>query len=331
MLAAVTLAGLLVPFPFNYRALGQIYLLAVVVLSLRVGRWPVLGAGVLSALLWNYGFVPPRFSFAIVSIEDALLLGTYVIVALIAGQLTTGVRQREKLVAQAELHRTLLDSVSHELKTPLSVLRSAVDKVDTDDARKRAAVAAEIRTATSRLDRLVTNLLGQTRLESGGIQPQIDWCDAHDLVNAAKRAVGDAIAGRSLTIEIPADFPLLWADEALMEQSLANLLLNAALHTPAGSPIRVSASLDTGEGRVRLAVSDKGAGLPPEIQQGLFKKFRRGSSARPGGLGLGLSIVRGFVAAQGGQVAARNLPEGGAEFTIYLPYHPHGSIPGDED
>ena len=89
-----------------------------IALSLRVGRWPVLFAAVVSALAWDFFFVSPRMSLAVLRLDDALLLGTYFVVAIIAGQLTTYIRKNEKLFAASELHRTLLDSVSHELKTP---------------------------------------------------------------------------------------------------------------------------------------------------------------------------------------------------------------------
>ncbi len=328
VIAAVPAIGIFVPF--NYRAFGQIYLLVVVALSLRVGRGPMLLAAVVSGVAWNFVFIPPRFSLHLVSAEDVLLLETYFVVALIAGQLTTRIREREKHVAQAELHRTLLDSVSHELKTPLAVLRSAAEQLATADAAKRTALGAEIRTATRRLDRLVANLLGQTRLESGGIRAQLDWCDARDLVNAAIRAVGEPLDGRPLKVEVQADMPLFRADAPLMEQAISNLLINAALHTPPGTPIEVTAKANRPTGEVFITVADRGHGIPPEIRKNLFAKFPRGPGARAGGVGLGLSIVRGFMRAQGGAVAARNRSGGGAEFSVYLPYASHGSIPGDE-
>ena len=239
--------------------------------------------------------------------------------------------EREKFFAESDrLHRTLLDSVSHELKTPLSVLRSAGEKLDTDDVKKRAGLATEIRTATSRLDHLVANLLDQTRLESGGIRPQLDWCDARDIINAARRAAGETLAGRALKTEIPDDLPLFLADAPLMEQVIANLLLNAALHTPPGSPIFIVAGLEHHPARVFIRISDRGPGIPPELRANLFQKFSRGHAARAGGLGLGLSIVRGFMLAQGGEVVAGDNPEGGASFTVYLPYSSHGCVPNDE-
>jgi two-component system sensor histidine kinase KdpD len=241
--------------------------------------------------------------------------------------------EREKFFAESDrLHRTLLDSVSHELKTPIAVLRSAGEKIETDDLKKRTGLIAEIRTATRRLEYLVANLLDQTRLESGGVKPQLDWCDVRDIINAARRGVGDALAGRAFTMEIPHNAPLFMVDAPLMEHVVANLLLNAALHTPAGSPVSVVAGWenDASHQRVFVRVSDRGPGIPVELRENLFQKFRRGATARAGGLGLGLSIVRGFVLAHGGEVIVGENPGGGASFTVYLPHVSHDTVPNDD-
>jgi len=236
--------------------------------------------------------------------------------------------EREKILAESDrLHRTLLDSVSHELRTPLSVLRSAAEKLATDDPARRVSVAAEIGTATRRLDRVVGNLLNQNRLEGGAIKPQLDWCDVRDLVNAARRGIGDALAGRPVKMEIPADLPLFRVDAPLMEQAIANLLLNAAVHTPAGSPVTVSAGTDEERKRVFITVADRGPGIAADVRELLFEKFQRGKDCGAGGVGLGLSIVRGFVAAHGGNVVADDHPGGGARFTISLPGAVNESVP----
>ena len=203
------------------------------------------------------------------------------------GQLTTYIREHEKLYAASELHRTLLDSVSHELKTPLSVLRSAAEQLDSGDPRKRASLKAEILEATSRLDRLVANLLDQTRLESGALKPQLDWCDARDIVNASRRAASATLEGRPFKAEIPADMPLFMADPPLLEQAVSNLLINAALHTPEGTPILVRTGVEKHGDWVYITVADRGPGLPWEMRERLFQKFRRGNTAFAGGLGLG--------------------------------------------
>ncbi len=466
VVAAVTVAGLLLP-AISHVAIGLIYLLAIIVISLGVGRWPVLLAGVLSALVWEYVFIPPRFAIVIASAEDALLFGTYFVVALVAGQLTARIRlqaqnehlreeratalleltrilaeapsfdaavsaalrqvdalfgaktmlgldrgslrshggagyelsagdqlaaewayqhaqpagrftrtwsdaegyylplrvdrgavgvlgvklpdrealslaqrdlieafarqlallaereqlraasEREKLLAASErLHRSLLDSVSHELRTPLAVIDAAIDGLAEADEPAREKLVTEVRIAARRLNRLVRNLLDQTRLESGALKPRLDWCNARDLVNAALDGTQDALADRPLEISIPDDLPPIRADFALTEHALMNLVLNAAYHTPPRTPVCVSAGLEGDWAFV--AVADRGPGFPANLRERLFRKFSRGDSARAGGLGLGLSIVRGLIQAQGGDVAVGDNPGGGAVVTIHL-------------
>jgi two-component system sensor histidine kinase KdpD len=213
------------------------------------------------------------------------------------------------------------------LKTPLAVLSAAAESLATANDATRTTLATEILTATRRLNRLVNNLLDQTRLESGALQPKLDWCDAHDLVNAAIDGVRDSLVAHPLETAIPDDMPLFRADTALMEQVIANLLLNAAHHTPENTPIFLAAGVDLNRARVFLTVADRGPGLPATMREHLFKKFQRGDAARAGGLGLGLSIIRGFVVAQGGEIVAGENPGGGAVFTIYLPFTPHGNVP----
>ena len=103
--------------------------------------------------------------------------------------------------------------------------------------------------------------------------------------------------------------------------------VTAAHHTPAATPIFLAAGIDHARARVYLTVADRGPGLPPAMRERLFQKFQRGDAARAGGLGLGLSIIRGFVVAQGGEIVAGENPGGGAVFTVYLPYAPHGDVP----
>jgi two-component system sensor histidine kinase KdpD len=118
-----------------------------------------------------------------------------------------------------------------------------------------------------------------------------------------------------------------------LEQVLVNLLLNACHHTPPGSPIDISAGQEDRAGKpwLFLRVTDHGPGLPEDWPAKLFRKFSRGATAQPGGLGLGLSIVRGFMQAQGGDVTAANTSGGGASFTLYLPHMLHGNVPDDEN
>jgi len=235
---------------------------------------------------------------------------------------------REKLLAESEkLHRVLLDSVSHELRTPLAVITGALENLPEAAPELRAELVGEGRAAARRLNRLVGNLLDQTRLESGTLKPRLDWCDARDLVNAALDGVRDELAVHPLEVILPEDMPPVRADFALTEQALANLLLNAARHTPAGTAVFLTAGIERSGTRAFFTVADRGPGFPLTMRERLFKKFERGDAARAGGLGLGLSIVRGFVVAQGGDIVVGENPGGGAVFTLYLPHTPHGAIP----
>ena len=139
----------------------------------------------------------------------------------------------------------------------------------------------------------------------------------------------DSLAGHPFESAIPGDLPLFRADFALMEQVIANLLLNAALHTAPDTPIFLAAGVDQARARLFFTVADRGPGLPAAMRDRLFQKFQRGDAARAGGLGLGLSIIRGFVAAQGGEIVAGENPGGGAVFTVYLPLEAHGNVPSE--
>jgi two-component system sensor histidine kinase KdpD len=474
VVAVIGLAGWMLQATIGYLAVGMFYLLAVVALSLRVGRGPVLVAGIASALIWDYFFIPPIFTFIITKLEDKVLFGIYFVVAIITGQLTARIRaqernervredrttalfhitrilssaktlddgifavlrqaddllaaqsallladrtadrlqlhfagsfaiddkerivaewawrnrrkagrftdtipsaigfhvpiiregrslgvlsilvpreitlslaqrdlienmasqiallierenqrdavEREKLLEESDkLHRVLFDSVSHELRTPLSVIGAVFENIDTADAGLRARLTTEGRIAEGRLNRLVKNLLDQTRLESGALRPHLVWCTAEDLLKAARDGLREALASHPLEVTVAGDMPALFADFSLTGQALSNLLLNAAVHTPAATPIFVTAGLDRNKQQVFFTVADNGPGFPPAMMDRLFQKFARGVDARSGGLGLGLSIVRGFVAAQGGEVEVGKNAAGGAMVTICLPH-----------
>jgi two-component system sensor histidine kinase KdpD len=230
--------------------------------------------------------------------------------------------QRAKLVEESErLSKTLLNSISHEIRTPLAAINSAATTLnaarDTTLTRVPWTMVDEIQEATSRLNRLVANLLNMTRLESGHVKPKLDWCDVADVVQVTLKEIEKELARHKVTSEIAPGLPLVRMDFVLMQQVLTNLLLNAALHTPDGTTVQVSA-VARNETLV-LAVADNGPGLPPDALPFIFDKFYRAPAAPAGGTGLGLAIVKGFVEAQGGKVQAENHPAGGATFTIYLP------------
>jgi two-component system sensor histidine kinase KdpD len=230
--------------------------------------------------------------------------------------------EQARLLAESEkLSKALLNSISHELRTPISAITAAASTLAEftpgEQPALQKSLAGEIQESAARLNRLVGNLLDMTRLESGKVKPRLEWCDVADLVNVALRRNATELAGRHVQVEIPKGLPLVRMDFVLIEQALNNLLLNAATYTAAGTPVEITAA--GGAGEVSLSVADRGPGLPPESLPHVFDKFYRVPGAPPGGTGLGLSIVKGFVEAHGGRVEARNREGGGAQFTIYLP------------
>jgi two-component system sensor histidine kinase KdpD len=468
-IAAVSVVSWLAQEVTGYWAIALVYLLAVVLLATKLNRWAVLLAATLSAVLWNFLFTQPRFTFRINSAQDVMMFLMLLVVALVMGNLTNQLHARElaerrrqqrtttlnrlltsvaastsladglaravrevdaafaahtailldgaahptstflpdgkeqavaaralekaqtagrftdtlpdavaiyfplqtanhklgvmgvqmdermtltlderdlletfasqiaviierfrlmegaqqaRVAEESErLHRTLLDSVSHELKTPLAVIRAATDGLDTQLADGSPPLARtfldEIQSANRRLDRIVTNLLDMTRIESGRMPLNTEWGDVRDLLESAANQVANEISRERIQINVADRLPLVRLDFGLMEQALCNLLVNAAEHSPASVPIEMAAQLD--DGALVLRVSDHGTGLTPGEEKKVFEKFYRGTGARPGGTGLGLSIVQGIARAHRGEAMAANNPDGGATFTIRLP------------
>ncbi len=222
---------------------------------------------------------------------------------------------RAELLAHSEkLHRTLLDSVSHELKTPIAVIRASLEGL----SGTPSPYLSEIATASQRLQRVVDSLLHMNRLESEVLQPRYDWCDLRDVISAARQAAGAPLAEYPVQVEIADDFPLVRLDHTLLAQALANILHNAATCTPAGTRVVIRARLE--RETLRLTLRDHGPGLPPGTEQRVFEKFYRAAGAPAGGTGLGLAIARGFVQAMSGDISARNHPDGGAEFELHFPH-----------
>jgi two-component system sensor histidine kinase KdpD len=228
-------------------------------------------------------------------------------------------------VAESErLYTTLFNSISHEMRTPITALIGASESLLSDSVGGQPVVrrelAEEVLAAAERLDNIVQNLLAMTRLESGLIQPKSDWTEIQDLINASVRRLAKELSTHHLTVEVSPALPLIKVDFPLMEQVMLNLVRNAALHTPADSSIEIKAYQE-GEACL-ITVEDNGPGFPPDSLSRVFEKFYRVPGSKTGGIGLGLSIAVGFVEAHKGTLRVENRPEGGALFTIRLPLSP---------
>jgi len=224
------------------------------------------------------------------------------------------------LIGESEkLYKTLFNSISHELRIPVTAIMGASDTLLNqsypDEIRQK--LYAEINIASVRLNRLIENLLNMSRLESGRITPHPNWCDVHDFAYSIGESLKQELQQFKLSVIIPQEMPLVNIDFGLTEQVLHNLVLNATQHAPLGSRIRLKFFFDNGN--LTIQVMDRGKGFPESELHSVFEKFYRGKDSRAGGTGLGLSIVKGFIEAQKGTVIAENRQNGGAKFTITLP------------
>ncbi|MFZ4583121.1 MAG: sensor histidine kinase, partial [Paludibacter sp.] len=237
----------------GYRSVALLLLATVSVLAIFLSRFPVFVAAALSALIWDYFFIPPHFTLHVDSSEDFLMLLMYFVIALINGVLTSKVRELEKLELQKEersntlkLYKTLFDSISHELRTPIATIVGASDNllqkksnVSEDDKVK---LVDEISIAAFRLNRLIDNLLNMQRLESGMLMIKPDWCEINELINSPINRLKNELVTHTLHVEIQEDFPIIKLDFGLIEQAMFNLLHNETRYTPADSVISIHAS-----------------------------------------------------------------------------------------
>jgi two-component system sensor histidine kinase KdpD len=235
--------------------------------------------------------------------------------------------QAEQVEIQAERLRTsLLSSLSHDLRTPLGAITGAASSLleapDRLGDASRRELLKTILDEAQRMNRLIGNLLDMIRVESGALQVQKEWQPLEEPVGVALIRLEDRLRDHPVTVDLPADLPLVPVDGVLIEQVFINLLENAAKYTPPGTPVEIAATVVGAEGEkvVRVDFADRGPGIPPGQEAKVFDKFYRVPGIAAGsGVGLGLTICRGIVAAHGGRIWAEQRPGGGAVFRFTLP------------
>lgn len=312
----------------GYRVVALIFLFTVSVIAMVFDIYPVLLVAFLSALIWDFFFIPPKFTFVVSHPEDALMLIMYFTIAMVNAALTFKNRQWEKIARKREekratlkLYNTVLNSLSHELRTPISTIIGAADNLKVDKTRlsesDKDELIAEISKASLKLNGQVENLLNMSRLESGVIKPIKDWCDISELIYNVKNQLKEYATDHIINVQVKENLPLFKIDFGLIQQSVYNLIYNAIIYTPAQSIVTVKAWQYNHN--LLLSVEDNGSGFPePEIEY-VFEKFYRLRDSKTGGTGLGLSIVKGFIEAHEGKITLQNKKEGGAKFTISIP------------
>ena len=228
-------------------------------------------------------------------------------------------REVGSLRERDRLRSALLSSVGHDLRTPLTGIIGAAAELRAEGTNDAALVAA-IETEAGKLERYISNLLDMARIEAGAVKLKAECVDLVDAVSAALRDLRPGLEERQVTVDLPADLPLVRTDPQLLHHCLINLIDNAARHSGETGPIRLEARFVDSE--VRLSVEDEGPGLPVERERALDSFIRIEGSDRSGGAGLGLAIVKGFAEAMGARVTAANrASDQGASFTLRFPHH----------
>jgi K+-sensing histidine kinase KdpD len=332
-------------------SLGVVYLPAILLISVVWGLRLGLLASVASTIAFNFFHIPPLHRFEIGSEQNWVALAAFAIVAVVSSavaglaraqaveaerrreqadralaELAALSRERDRMQAEMveaealrrsdELKTALLRSISHDLRTPLTSMIAAgaalgsVTLTEGERAELSEAIVAE----GERLSRLVENLLDMSRLEAGKAEPHREQVDLGEVLDGAREAVAHPELVR---LAVDRDLPTVDADAAQLERAFANLLENAIRHG-GGRPVLVRSRL-VGE-RIAIRVVDQGPGIPESEWRRIFEPFQRGeANGAGGGSGLGLAIARGFVEANGGEIAVESVIGQGSSFVVGFP------------
>lgn len=265
-----------------------------------------------------------------VSPEERRLIDAWAGLAAMAIERVKLVQQAQKtavVVESDKLRMALFNSVSHELRTPLAAITGAIstllDSSIDYSAEARADLLESILYGSTRMERIVTNLLDTARQESGMLKLKNDWCDIEDIVGTALRRIGESRCTHAVLTQIAPGLPLFLGDCVLLEQVLVNLVDNAMKYSPSGTAITIV--VEQRDKRITLAVIDQGSGIAAEDTVRIFEKFYRAPQVnKVAGTGLGLSICRGIIEAHNGRIWAENHAAGGAKITFSLPLPDEG-------
>jgi K+-sensing histidine kinase KdpD len=332
-------------------SLGIVYLPGVLVVSTVWGWRLGLLAAVASALAFNFFHIPPTGRLAIAADRDGVALVVFAIVSIASSALAELARARtaeaergreeaDRLLAELreteaerdrmqteaieagalrrsdELKTALLRSVSHDLRTPLTSIIAAGAALDSPSitSEERRELSEAVVGEGQRLSRLVENLIDVSRLETGDAEPRREPVDLAGVLEAARGSI--AAGSGDVRLSLDAELPALEGDAAQLERAFANLLENA-IRYGGGNPVLVR-SRTTG-GRLDVRVVDQGPGIPEHERSQLFEPFYRREEGAGAGFGLGLAIAKGFVEANGGEIAAESVPGQGSTFVVSFP------------
>ncbi len=306
---------------------AMIFVLGVFLVSWQTeGYFWGLAASLASVLAVNWAFTYPYYAFDLISPECISAAVVMLIVATATGTLTTRLKQQEKLKAEAEKERmrgNLLRAVSHDLRTPLTSIYGAcsvmIENYDDLDRQRHLKMLCDVRSDAQWLTRMVENLLSVTRVDASQMQLHKQSIVLDELIDALLVKFHKHYPQQNLHVSLPEEVVVIPMDPILIEQVLMNLLENAVFHAKGMKNLWLTVE-DRGS-KALFRVYDDGCGIPPERMERLFTGLLDSSitaDTSRSSMGIGLSVCRSLIAAHGGDIKAKNRPEGGAEFRFFL-------------
>ena len=321
------------------------------------GRNPALVASLAAMLSFNYFFLPPYGTWHIADSTNWVAWIAFILTAVTAGELSAYARRRadeatrgkleiERLyselqsafeqASQAEalrqsekLKSSLLDAVTHDLRTPLTSIKASVTTLLEDKKEKlldeegRVEFLDIINEETDRLNEFIESMVGLAKIEANALHLRKSWSAPEEIINNAVERAKTQLAAHRMTIAIEPDLPCVLVDAGSIAEVVYTLLDNAAKYSPALARIRVTARRAEGE-TIEIAVEDEGEGIAPDMRERVFEKFVRARvediHTTASGLGLGLAIARGIVESQGGRIWIDNGTDGfKTKFVFQIP------------
>lgn len=333
LIVLISLAGEFIYRHIEPTNLVMLYLLAVVITATVWGKGPAIFTSIISVLAFDFLFVPPRFTL---NVSDAQYLLTFMglfSVGIVISELTAKMRQRaveasrrqaqlELLKAKEKLQAAILNSISHDLRTPLASITGALSSIlNNGKLLNREAENELIETAygeSARLNRLVENILDMTKIEAQALRLSYQACEVRDVIAVVLEQFKQDLESRDVRIDVPKDLPDVAIDFTLITKVLANVIDNALKYSQGNTTIHISAQ--TVSDSLYIIISDEGFGIPKKDLTNVFNKFYRVERTQKSqGIGLGLSICKGIIEAHKGKILLDSVENKGTTISIELP------------
>jgi two-component system sensor histidine kinase KdpD len=303
----------------------MMYLFGVFLVASRWGYGVSIVASVFSALLFDFYFTTPVFSFWIANIEDLIALIIMISVGTITSQLLNQAKNAHIAKAKAEdeaLRNSLLSAISHDLRTPLTrIIGVATTLMESYDHISKAEIqefSHVIFDESQRMSELMNKILDMAKLSTGQISIHREWNTLEEILGSALKRLEKELVRRPVNTHLSENLPLIWVDSVLFEQVIVNLIENAIKYTPSSSPIDIEA--DFSIQYLTISISDYGIGIPQSLEHKIFDKFfRLEHETEQNGVGLGLSLCRSIMELHAGTIQVKQVPHKGAVFVINLP------------